>query len=354
MRDVRPRGPIVLVSSSAPDGFRIHLANALRDLGEDVVYLHLKRRPTFYLDRDDPGSDTDLPGAVARLGTICGGRRDSVFINSCTVSFPIFCSLLQGIFGGVWIYDLYDDFIYGRRGLTLARARAARWLQDKLAHATVRSAPMLEEVFPASLDLPFASHVTRKPRPEPDFSRVLVFSSFDRRTDVDFLRETARLSPQRQFHLYGVLLFDPHEVPAFERSLAAQPNIVHLGPYRDFSLDELLGRYDVTFAPYVQDSPFTRNIDPIRYRHAVNAGMEVVTTDLPSARALAEPLHIVRTPAEAVAAFDAIEREPRARKVIGQNAPTYEWSGAARRFLEIVDDISSSRSSRLPPLRATP
>lgn len=353
MREMRQRVPIILVSSSPPDGFRIHLANALRDLGEVVVYLHLRRRPIFYLDRDDPGTETDLPGAVARLAKICGGRRDSVFINSCTVSFPIFCSLLQGMFGGVWIYDLYDDFIYGRRGLSLARARAARWLQDKLAHATVRSAPTLEEVFPTSLDLPFASHVQRKPRPAPDFSRVLVFSSFDRRTDVEFLRETARRSPQRQFHLYGVLLFDPHEKPAFESLLAEQRNIVHLGPYRDFALDELLGRYDVTFAPYVQDSSFTRNIDPIRYRHAVNSGMEVVTTDLPSARALAAPLHIVRTPAEAVAAFEAIEREPGARKVIGKDMPTYEWSGTARRFLEIVDAVSSRRSSRLPVRRAS-
>ena len=54
------------------------------------------------------------------------------------------------------------------------------------------------------------------------------------------------------------------------------------------SLPELLARTPVMFAPYKMGSKLTRYIDPLRYYHCLNSGMEVVSTDIPQAHMLAE------------------------------------------------------------------
>jgi hypothetical protein len=58
-------------------------------------------------------------------------------------------------------------------------------------------------------------------------------------------------------------------------------------------LPPILERYRISIAPYRTGTDLTRYIDPLRFYHCLNAGLEVVSTDIPQARFMAKHIHVV-------------------------------------------------------------
>jgi hypothetical protein len=98
-------------------------------------------------------------------------------------------------------------------------------------------------------------------------------------------------------------------------------------------LPGLLSRYKVTLAPYRADTPLTRYIDPLRFYHCLNAGLEVVSTDIPQARFMADKVHIVSGVTSCAETLAAIKAGTLAKQ------PSYTpitWENRAVRLTEIM------------------
>ena len=131
-----------------------------------------------------------------------------------------------------------------------------------------------------------------------------------------------------------------------ERLVAAHSNVTYHGAYTNAELPSLLERFSVTLAPYVASSPLTRYIDPLRYYHCLNSGMEVITTDIPAGRALENYLHIVERPDDLGVLLDRMQREPGARRNLSSTAEIFNWRVKARRLIGIANSHSNKWASR--------
>lgn len=337
MRDGARLPPVILFTTANIDGYRSHLVRALADRGHEVSIVLAQRNPV--LQTLGAESRRLSPLAFARwLRGVCRRYPNAIVLNSTTISFPITSAILRATCGGLWCFDLYDHF--GTQGLT-APDQLRRRLAQRFVHAvsdfTIRPCHTSIELLPSSLYLPSASHVRRVERPAPDFGRVLVLASFDQRTDWKLLDELADLAPGREIDLVG-RVYD-FEKPALDALLARRANVRHLGAYRDADLDSILSRYSVMVAPYIVNSDVTRYIDPNRYRHGLNSGLEVITTEVPQAHAFGDKLHIARDATHIAAILDRLEQEPSTWRSIGRDLPCDDWHEVAVRFIELAETV---------------
>ncbi len=336
---------VIILSTNSPHGYRSHLADALREQGLIVTFVHLKRAPIIYLTSHDEGRTTDLASFVMWLRKSCQDHPATLIINSTTTSYPFWSLLLKSICGGLWCFDLYDNFAVvhqdaARRFYEGILQKILAWSSDFVIRPSLTSV----EVVPRSLYLPSASHVRPVERVSPDFSKVLILASFEQRTDFQFIEQTARACPQRQFHLLGRMIDMAEQEIA--RLLQANDNIKYFGAYQDADLGQILGGYAIMFAPYLANNFYTRYIDPNRYRHGLNSGLEVVTTEVPFSHVLGDRLHIVASPEQAASVFEKIEHEPDFRRSLGHPGQIYVWSDVATQLLDMAADV---RKNGKPP-----
>lgn len=318
--------------------FRFALAEALQALGHEVAYLYLGKRPRCLELGDDA-----RPRPMSRLAALrwlsARKRRQDVVFNATDLAFPLSLPWLKRWLGGVWVFDLHDDLRYGG-GL---RADIALRKKVALHDLTVCAAPNLVDLVPGAIHLGNASDL-RPSSAEKSQSRILVIASLDSRFDFAFLTQAAQKSPGLTFDLYGHVANAQGETArTLEKAIAHTPNIHHRGTYRTADLGRIIAGYGVMLAPWRIRHPATHHIDPLRFHHALNAGLELLTTDIPAARLIADRCHIVDTP-EAVGVLASglqtgtIER----RNVTGRGQlPT--WSDRARRLLALVDDHRRGR-----------
>lgn len=172
---------------------------------------------------------------------------------------------------------------------------------------------------------------------KPSGDGVLIIASFDERFDFDFLAELARACPDIEFHLHGWTRPDDTATMVQITSIEARHGNIHYhGPYKMADLPSILSSYQVSVAPYRADLPLTRYIDPLRFYHCLNAGLEVVSTDIPQARHMRDWVHVVPNVAACVETLTAI----RAGKLAKQ--PAYSpitWEQRADRLVEILGSL---------------
>jgi hypothetical protein len=262
----------------------------------------------------------------------------NVYFNSTNTYFPAMTVLLRLIApGGVWCLDMHDDLRYHNTGWRRRREELVIAMLRLCSNVVVHAAPSLTELFPRSMHLGNASHLARLDHGDAATDAVLVIASFDERFDFAFLEELAGLCPSLTFHLYGWTRSDDL---ATQRELRTLPgrraNIRYHGPYAMADLPTILGQYRVTVAPYRVDSPLTRYIDPLRYYHCLNAGLEVVSTDIPQARYMRDCIHVVESPKACAEALAEI-RAGRLAKQPGYAPIT--WHQRAERLIAILRSL---------------
>jgi hypothetical protein len=333
----RPIGPaafwtiIVLTVRDPRTDFRLPLARELARLGHKVLYVFLKRHPT--VTRLSPA-----PSETRRMNipALVGELRRTLVLNSNNLVMPALSVLLRLLVPGLWCLDLHDDLLYNSTGLRRIRGRVALFVLERCADIAVHAAPTLSELFPASQHLGNASDLRPFVRTGFEARRVLVLASVDARFDFEFLGRSAALAPDVAFDIHGQISQGDPLIAARLAALAQAPNITHRGPYDNAALPSLLAAYSVTLAPYVVSSRLTHYIDPLRYYHCLNSGMEVITTDIPAAEALRPHLHVVANPEAFVATLLSLGSDPGARRNNGLTALTHSWGAKARRLMEIA------------------
>lgn len=329
--------PILLLTCRDPrTDFRRPLAEAFAALGHEVFYLWLKRRPLL----------TDLTHGTIRelsarqtLGFARSLRQkpDLLVLNSSNLAFPFASLLLRTLAGGQWSFDLHDDLLYGTTGWQRVRAQIAQSLLLQNTDFAVHAAPQLQPLFPQSYHLGNASAFLPFRCKPPDSSRILVLASIDERFDFTLVSDLARRHPHLDFDIWGtVSKAAPTARNQLALMLANAPNIQHFGGYDSESLHNTLSRYSVMFAPYRTPFPLTDTIDPLRYYHALNAGLEVITTPIPRARELADFLHLLRPEDDFGTLIDKL-LEGRVRRNPGTTAAQFNWTAKAERLLDIAE-----------------
>nr|WP_294505020.1 hypothetical protein [uncultured Rhodopila sp.] len=325
----------VFTCRKAASDFRLPLAEALsRDY--ETYYIWLKRRPIVSGPRgcDQPVEMNLLRFLMFMLGF---GRDDKVniYFNSTNTYFPgVMVFLRCFVTAGVWCLDMHDDLRYHNTGLTRLREALIVRLLIACSDVIVNAAPMLAELFPGSRHLGNASHIRPLAHGAETKDGVLVIASFDERLDVDFLSRLAALRPQMQFHLHGWTRPDDPVTAEKIRILKAQhANIHYYGGYTTDDLPAILGSYRVSLAPYLADALITRYIDPLRYYHCLNAGLEVVSTDIPQATYMGRWIHVVHDVKECAETLEAVQ----AGKLAKQPGYTpITWEQRVDRLVEIL------------------
>jgi hypothetical protein len=332
---------IVLTVRDPRTDFRLPLARELAALGHEVLYVFLKRRPVVTRLSPAPSTPrtTGIPALVGELRRAAGAGERVLVLNSTNLVMPGLTAALRLAVPGLWCLDLHDDLLYDFSGWRRLRGRIALGVLERCADIAVHAAPTLRELFPASRHLGNASDLRPVARGGFDASRVLVLASVDARFDFDFMARAAALAPEVAFDIHGGVSRGDPLIAGRLRSLASAPNVHHHGPYDNAALPGLLAAYAVTLAPYVVGSRLTRYIDPLRYYHCLNAGMEVITTGIPAAEALARHLHVVASPEDAVATLARLGADPAARRNDGSTASTHTWAAKARRLIQIAAEV---------------
>lgn len=340
-----PRPPLrffVLSCRDPKTDFRRPLVEALRRHHE-TWYVFLKRRPIV----DGPGSgfaprEMSFPAFVRWLRRTARSDADNVFFNSTNAAFPLVIPALRAAAPrGIWCLDMHDDLLYDTTGFKRMRDAAAIAVQTAISHVTVHAAASLVELFPKSKHLGNASHIEPANRPALDLQNILILASLDQRFDFDLTASVALHCPGTIFHIHGqISRGDPAIRARLEKLLSGAPNIIYHGAYTLADLDDILPSYSVSFAPYRTNTRLTRYIDPLRFYHCLNSGLELITTPIPQADAMAPCLHLVRS-AEAFA--PVLADLPSSRRNTGARYQPCYWNERADRLVELLTPLRRVR-----------
>lgn len=335
----------VLTCRDPRHDFRVPLVEALQQRG-DAYSIWLRRHPLVSgPDQADPAREMTVTGLLRFMRTLPRDDRINIYLNSTNTYFPGLSLALQRIAPpGIWVFDMHDDLRYHNHGLKRLREQAIVSTLCRVSDAVVHAAPTLQSLFPRSQHLGNASHLMPLDLSSAGWNDVLVIASFDERFDFDFLSNLASLSGDLRFHLHGWTRSTDDITASRVRQLVDRhDNVLYHGPYSTDDLPGILRRYRLTVAPYVADAELTRYIDPLRFYHCLNAGLEVVSTAIPQARYMERFVHVVADPAACRQALMALQS--------GRNhkQPAYSpitWDQRADRLIEIVSALPRTQRLR--------
>jgi hypothetical protein len=315
--------------------FRLPLVDSLRREHE-TYYIWLRRHPIVSGPcADDKPVEMTVPALFRFIRRFRGDDRRNVYFNSTNTYFPGLIACLRAVApSGLWCLDMHDDLRYHNTGLKRWREGQIISLQRRMSHLTVHAAPTLQELFPDSIHLGNASNILRIPPTETADNQILIIASFDERFDFDFVSDLARNCPDLDFHLHGWSRPGDTTTQTQIVALAARhTNVRYYGSYTMADLACILGRYRISVAPYRTDTILTHYIDPLRFYHCLNAGLEVVSTEIPQARFMADYVHVVSNVTSCAETLSAIQ----AGKLAKQRGYTpITWDQRADRLIEII------------------
>jgi hypothetical protein len=316
--------------------FRRDLVAALRELGHQVTYIRLARN--CFVDGPEFSSEkTCSPVKVAwwMLRACFSKQRVAVF-NTVNLGFPGFCTLLRLLsWRAVWCFDLHDDLLYDLSGLPRLIARAKLAWHQNIADLSVRAAPTLRELHPRSLPLCNASAIERVPRTKLDCARILIFSNVDTRFNFELVEAIVQQNPDISFHVHGEIVRDTLIKEAFRR-LTTFSNVIYHGVYANAEIASILKRYDITLAPY-RITRRTRYLDPLRYYHCLNGGLEIITAPIPRALDMRELMHIITVAQEFRPLINGLHSGAVNRKN-GEGRESITWTHRATELLALLGD----------------
>lgn len=167
--------------------------------------------------------------------------------------------------------------------------------------------------------------IARFPRPRIGFMGWLS----DDKIDFSLLIELARRHREWSIVLLG------REVSDLS-CLVAEPNIHYLGPKPYAQLPGYLKAFDVALVPFLTNE-LTRDVNPLKMREYLAAGLPVVATAIPSIEPYRQQVRLVHTADEFDAAIcEALKNpgDPARRQAAVANE---SWSARATAVLEILE-----------------
>jgi len=188
--------------------------------------------------------------------------------------------------------------------------------------------------FASALDegTPAANELEELPRPIVGF-----FGLIESWIDLSLLAHLAEHKPEWSIVLVGKAAVDVS-------SLRRYRNVHLLGrrPYRE--LPRYAKAFDVAICPFVSNE-LTRNINPIKLREYLSAGLPVVASGIPEAAAYAGSCQLVRGPEQFLAACERAlgDDSPELRRRRSDAMRHETWERKAEESLQIVLRVKAAR-----------
>ncbi len=316
--------------------FRFALAEALYEMGFDVTYIYLTKKPIIHELGSSQQTTVSRKQFSRYMRKRFGGEKRLVVFNSTDLYKPRLCLLLRLQIGGIWCFDIHDDLLYEYKGWERIKAKFRQRLLVAASHIQVCAAHNLIELVPSARHLGNASNVVRIERENIDWRKVLVMSSIDARFDFVLLRKTAKLLPHMQFYVYGYV--GGEEIKARLNALTDErPNIIYAGPYQNSDIVKILADFGIMLAPY-QHNHLTRYIDPLRFYHGLRSGIEVVSTSIPAVNTMPHLIHVADCPETCAARLREIAENPNARLNTPHRIFVPSWHDKAEDFLHLLNE----------------
>jgi hypothetical protein len=330
---------VVFISARAYEqDFRKFLLEALRAEGCEAWHVKVGRRNVLTGAGGSENFDgiNGLIALIRRLRTI-GARDKVVYVDTTGAIMPVRSILFRlALRTGTWCFDVYDNLAYNYSGFRRLKTRLSIWALDRLSDVTIVLSAETLHLFPDAHHLDNAWDIPRRDGDRSASRDVVILSTLDERFDFGFVGEIARLSSERRIAIHGYVL---HDDPAIAKRIAElcvrHPNVSFKGRYRFDDVPEIVRPFTIGLTPYAADTPMTEFINPDKYYLFLQAGLEVISTDIPQARRMTDRIHVAATPADAVEIVRRIEVESAFRKNAGP-ASDLTWAKRARDFIEIL------------------
>lgn len=336
--------------------FRRFLVEALRADGHETWHVRVGRRNTLTGARGVDHFDgvAGLIGLIRRLRTIakCG---NAVYVDTTGAVMPGRSLLFRlGLRSGTWCFDVYDNLVYNYRGVRLLKTRASLWLLSCLSHVTILLSRESFRHFPNAHHLDNAWDIPWQDRDLRVSRDLVVLSAIDERFDFDFLGEVARLLPDRRVVVHGYVLHDnPSVKQRIDDLCGREPNVTFEGRYAFDDVPDIIRPFGIGLTPYLAGAQMTEFINPDKYYLFLQAGLEVISTDIPQARRMADRIHVVGNPQDAAEIARRIEQDPAFRKNVDA-ATDVSWRRRAREFKDILRAADRSGGQAAGPISQPP
>ncbi len=325
--------------------WRVPLFEALRDQA-DYYHIRLGKR-SILTDAQSGAVEIYEPSEFFRLVHNIGRKSRQtttpVYFVSMAAALPSFVLALQLFLPkGIWLFDAYDDFsLYMGSRLYCLKGHIVNLTFYRTMTATIIAPPNLRAKFPNAHELPIASSIQPTSKRLFDDKRLIITSVLDGRLDYDFIRDLALILADHKIHIYGRVSEPSRTLPQLERLLQSTGNVEYCGEFVETQYQELLAKYCIALAPFKVNVPFTESTDPSRFYDYLNAGLEVISTDIPRARDRGTFLHIAYSPMQAAEICKGLQIDPQQRKAPRWNYACHSWHYRSRQLLTILEQIAS-------------
>jgi hypothetical protein len=292
---------LILTRRDPSTDFRRALARALREEGYNCYVVLVRRELVIDGPRENDIALHLSPIKFVRFIRKLVLADDTVILDSLNLGDPLFCLLLRALlWRSVWAYDIHDYLLYDLRGFKRCVGRASLKIHLLISNFSFHASPTLLELYPKSARLGNASHLVRRTKKLDNLNQVVVLASIDERFDFELVRSILAEN-KVELHVFGSLVqgntANTQLVRTTFYNLCSEfPNFTYFGAYNNEAIESILDNYQVMLAPYKSDHFSTRYIEPLRYYHALNRGLEIMSTPIPALRDLAEFIHVIRSP----------------------------------------------------------
>lgn len=323
---------LVLANKRYPTDFRKFLMRVAERGGTHATHIYCWEKVVVSYNGGEVGRfppEVDEARIVAELGERLAAPL--IVLTGLGCNEAAFATRLQrALPHGIFVYDVYDDLMFGATGRQLLERMAQDLIWRARCEHTILLDASLAPRYPCAHHLDNASHLRPLPAvANADRGAMVYIGSIDSRVDFAWLRAAA--AQDVTIDIYGALHFGESAIGTeLEAFLAAHPNVRHRGRYDNDDLWGILGNYCVGLVPYHVDHPMTRHVNPDKIFHYLNAGLEVLAAPFPQARRHAAHIHLVETGGDWHQALSDVAERPRRG----------DWSAEAnswdRRWLDLV------------------
>lgn len=278
---------------------------------------------------------TFLPNVVRHMGAL----GESMVVYYCTDEFSQF-SYLDGE------RLLAEEQQLCRRADVVFTTARSLWERRRLLNPETHLAPhgVDQEHFASALadETAIPSDLADAPRPILGF-----FGLIHDWIDLELLAYVAKQRPSWTIAVIG-------EASVDVSLLRGLPNVRLIGrkPYAE--LPRYCKAFSVGLVPFVINE-LTRNVNPIKLREYLSAGLPVVSTDLPEARGYPDSCRIARSPDEFLAACEeAVATDtPALRQARSAAMASETWEARVNDVGRIVLDVARRRGGSVDRHRSS-
>jgi hypothetical protein len=259
-----------------------------------------------------------------------------VLVDTTGGFLPARSLLLRASLPGLWCFDIFDNLLYNLRGVYRLKRRLEISMLSWLSPINIVLSRETLRLFPRAHHIDNAAHTHRIARGKDAFNDLLCLFMIDHRFDFTLVADAAALAPDLKIFLYGRLGTDDHTIKRrLEELCANYANVTYRGEYDFDDVDTILAPFGIGLTPYAVGNLLTEYINPDKFYLYLNSGMEVISTNIPQARRMADYVHIAGSAAEIIELAERIKRDPtyRKNKSVGQD---FTWNQRAEELIEII------------------